>query len=55
MNAVEHEWKMTPLHFIAKYNSTHRGHEDWTDDDYLSNFNVHLWFFVHRVSYFSCD
>lgn len=37
VNAVESEWKMTPLHWIAVLNSSSPQHEDWTDDDSLSN------------------
>lgn len=38
VNAVEKRWNMTPLHLIVLYDSSFSGHEDWTDDDYLSNF-----------------
>lgn len=36
VNAVENEYNMTPLHFIAALDSTNFGHENWTDDDYFS-------------------
>ena len=40
VNAVdgnERLFKMTPLHYIALFDTSNRGHEDWTEDDRCSN------------------
>lgn len=37
VNAVEAR-KMTPLHYIAYYDFSRRGQDDWTEDDTLSKF-----------------
>lgn len=34
---VKDKWNLTPLHYIALYDSSTRGYEHWTDDDHLSN------------------
>lgn len=41
VNAVD-RWNMTPLHYIVLFDSEERGHENWTDDDYLSKFQFRL-------------
>lgn len=38
VNAVDAE-KNTPLHYIAAMDNDFGGHEDWTEDDSLSNSN----------------
>lgn len=44
VNAKENIRKMTALHYIASYDSFDRGHENWTDDDRLSDFQFHSCF-----------
>lgn len=38
VNAVDSE-KMTPLHYVAAMDNDFGGHEDWTEDDSISNFD----------------
>lgn len=39
VNAAENRDGMTPLHYIASFNSSNHNHKDWTEDDRLSNFD----------------
>lgn len=39
VNAVQNERKLSPLHLIAALNISFSGHDNWTEDDRLSNFN----------------
>lgn len=39
---VADDYKMTPLHYIALYDSTIHGYEHWTEDDSLSNLRFHF-------------
>lgn len=38
VNVVD-ERNRTPLHYIALRDSIHYGHQNWTEDDILSNFH----------------
>lgn len=40
VSAVEDKRHMTPLHYIAYYDFSRRGQDDWTEDDTLSKFTV---------------
>lgn len=39
VNAAENKWKMSPLHYVATLDPSFDGHEHWTEDNSLSNFN----------------
>lgn len=56
VSAVD-DMKMTTLHWLAMYDSSARGFENWTEDNNLSNFNlifVTLVFFKWlKTNYFS--
>lgn len=38
VNAVENRWNLTPLLYIAVFDFSNEGHNDWTEDDRFSNF-----------------
>lgn len=42
---AENKWKWTPLHYVVSLDPLFGGHEDWTDDDYLSKFKVYIYDF----------
>lgn len=46
VNAAENRWKHTPLHWIALFSSSVHGHENWTEDDRLSNFQFNFCYFL---------
>lgn len=52
--AVENKWKWTPLHYIASIKSSSHAHEDWTEDDRLSNFNFVLIFKTENFIVWLC-
>lgn len=43
VNAVDY-CKITPLHNLVALDTLSHGHEDWTEDDYLSNFQFQFCF-----------
>lgn len=44
VNAVDDEG-CTPLHYVAAMDNEFGGHEDWTEDDSLSNSEFHFFNF----------
>lgn len=50
VNVAERKRQMTPLHYIALYDSSFRGYEDWTEDDYLSNYQFRLRYFLQFLN-----